>query len=132
MSKGNKSKRKGTANKLQLWRLLQRLDPEGNWESRTRLADGSRRPQPPTHGWDLWSEGRNAFAEAKVRSAHVTIGQIRAWCREARGRMNCTQQGLVVFRQSGSSEWWAAYPCFGPGQFQMLPLADCLELMAGQ
>ena len=132
MSKGNKSKRKGTANELQLWRLLQRLDPEGNWESRTRLADGSRRPQPPTHGWDLWSESRNAFAEAKVRSAHVTIGQIRAWCREARERMSYTQQGFVVFRQSGSSEWWAAYPWFDRDHFQMLPLADWLELLSKQ
>lgn len=113
MSKGNANKRKGTAAELQLWKLLQKEDPEGQWESRTRLPDGTRRPSPPTHGFDLWSDVRATFIECKIRNRTITPMQIEEWCDAAICRDMPPDEDSyrcrVAYRTSGSPYWMIAW-----------------------
>lgn len=124
MSKGNPSKRKGTANERQLLHKLWLLDPDGKWQSRTTVPDGSRRPTPPTHGWDVWSDERKTYIEAKVRTGRITVKQIREWCQQHEHAIE--RQSVVVYRRAGSGEWMAAGVV--GSMLYMHPLEDYIEM----
>lgn len=114
MSKGNANKRRGTRNELLLWRKLQELDPHGEWESRTRLPSGSRRPSAPPHGWDLWSDARSIGIEAKAYKNPFRPNLIAGWCRQAIDREadkkpdETFDDTVVMFRKAGCGQYWVA------------------------
>ena len=117
MSRGNPNKRKGTAAERELWKKLQADDPCGKWQSRTRLADGSRRPSPPTHGFDLWSDARGIYIECKIRNRSILPPQIESWCVDACQRDFASRRAdgtllydcYVAYRVSGSQYWMFAW-----------------------
>jgi len=115
MTKGNKSKRIGTANERYILRRLQKFDPPGRWQSRTTLPDGCRRPTPPTHGFDVWSDERQVLLECKERADMFTFKEMREWLEQAENGFDAAGDSVssydyrVVFRKKGSSECWSAW-----------------------
>jgi len=120
MTKGNKSKRIGTANERYILRRLQKFDPPGEWQSRTTLPDGCRRPTPPTHGFDVWSDKHGILLECKERAETFTFREMREWLEQAENGFNAAGANLpdyhyrVIFRKKGSSECWSAWLCPDP------------------
>lgn len=130
MSKGNKSKRIGTAGERTLLRKLRALDPAGQWESRNRLPDGTRRPQPPTHGWDIWCAGYGVRIECKVRRTRITPAMCREWDKDISHRPEWNARVWIVYHESGSSQWWIATRLeYNSDVLMHIPLEDFKALL---
>lgn len=127
MSKGNANKRKGTSNERKLLLKLWDLDPDGRWESRTTLPDGEKRPEAPSHGWDIHSFKRQMCVEAKTRKGDFTPKLFHEWLNQGEPIRYDGEpfDSCVIYRKHGASQYWVAQYV---GDKELLPGVKMLGL----